>query len=167
MLGRRVKLILHNIKFEQLNLYHYLYKNDLLFTVFGIGKRNVNFNSIIIVRLCLLLYLIYNIFITKFHFFFSRDLLKFLFLFFQGQLIENHGHPSYGRYSIPTEDGYLITLFHIEDNNGPPFLLLHALMGASDQWFLRDQQHDLRKCYRNDLKCCYDVRKSSKNKQIF
>ncbi|VVC43280.1 Alpha/beta hydrolase fold-1,Lipase, eukaryotic,Alpha/Beta hydrolase fold [Cinara cedri] len=60
-----------------------------------------------------------------------------------GQLINNHGHPAYGKHTVFTEDGYLINLFHIEGNDGPPFLLLHAFMGASDQWFLRDENHDL------------------------
>ncbi|XP_025412142.1 lipase 3-like isoform X2 [Sipha flava] len=61
-----------------------------------------------------------------------------------GQLIEKHGHSAgYSRYSVPTEDGYLVNLFHIKGHGGPPFLLLHALMGASDQWFLRDEHHDL------------------------
>ncbi|KAF0759032.1 lipase 3-like [Aphis craccivora] len=61
-----------------------------------------------------------------------------------GQLIENHGHQSYSKHSVITEDGYLINLFRInKGRGGPPFLLLHALMGASDQWLLRDRNHDL------------------------
>jgi len=60
-----------------------------------------------------------------------------------GKLIENHGHQSYSKHSVITEDGYLINLFHIKGRGGPPFLLLHAFMGASDQWFLRDSNHDL------------------------
>ncbi|CAH1725075.1 lipase 3-like [Aphis gossypii] len=61
-----------------------------------------------------------------------------------GQLIENHGHQSYSKHSVITEDGYFINLFRInKGRGGPPFLLLHALMGASDQWLLRDRNHDL------------------------
>ncbi|CAI6364317.1 unnamed protein product [Macrosiphum euphorbiae] len=59
-----------------------------------------------------------------------------------GQLIENHGH-QYSKHSVITEDGYIVNLFHIKGQGGPPFLLLHALMGASDQWLLRDGDHDL------------------------
>ncbi|XP_050430203.1 lipase 3-like [Adelges cooleyi] len=59
------------------------------------------------------------------------------------ELIENHGHRHHSRHSVPTEDGYLVNMFRIKGRGGPPFLLLHALMGASDQWFLRDRQHDL------------------------
>lgn len=67
-------------------------------------------------------------------------------IFSKGQLIENHGHPGYSRHSVLTEDGYFVNLFRIKGHeDGPPFLLLHALMGASDQWFLRDENHDLRK----------------------
>ncbi|XP_050539571.1 lipase 3-like isoform X2 [Daktulosphaira vitifoliae] len=58
-------------------------------------------------------------------------------------LIENHGHRHFSRHTIPTDDRYLIDMFRIKGHGGPPFLLLHALMGASDQWFLRDRQHDL------------------------
>lgn len=72
-------------------------------------------------------------------------IVPFLFVF-KGQLINNHGHRAYSRHTVLTEDGYLINLFNVIEGRGdPPFLLLHALMGASDQWFLRDQHHDLRK----------------------
>jgi len=69
-------------------------------------------------------------------------------MYFKGQLIESHGHSAYSRHQVPTEDGYVVNLFHIKGHGGPPFLLLHALMGASDQWFLRDEHNDLRKCLR-------------------
>lgn len=65
-------------------------------------------------------------------------------IFFKGQLIENHGHSAYSKHTVQTEDGYLINMFHIKGRSGPPFLLLHALMGASDQWLLRDKHNDLR-----------------------
>lgn len=76
----------------------------------------------------------------------TEDHNNFVIIFSQGQLIENQGHPGYSKHSVLTEDGYLVNLFHIKGHeDGPPFLLLHALMGASDQWFLRDEHHDLRK----------------------
>lgn len=88
-------------------------------------------------------------------------------IFVKGQLIENHGHSGYSKHSVRTEDGYLVNLFNIKGHGGPPFLLLHALMGASDQWFLRDRYHDLRKHLLEGTSNTCVFRKANIKKSIF
>lgn len=47
-----------------------------------------------------------------------------------------------------TEDGYLLTVHRVHSPGlpyGPPVLLIHGLLSASDQWLVYGRDHDLRK----------------------
>ncbi|XP_054274931.1 lipase 3-like isoform X2 [Macrosteles quadrilineatus] len=47
------------------------------------------------------------------------------------------------RHEVRTEDGYWLTLHRVGTSRGTPILLLHGLLGSSDQWLLLTRQQSL------------------------
>ena len=59
-------------------------------------------------------------------------------------MAESRGHIIH-RHVAETEDGVMLTLHRLGDGKGSPVLLMHGLLSASDQWLLRERDHDLGK----------------------
>ncbi|CAH1389705.1 unnamed protein product [Nezara viridula] len=61
------------------------------------------------------------------------------------QRIERRGQEC-SRRQAKTEDGYIVSLHRVHSRGlpyGPPVLLIHGLLSASDQWLLYGRDHDL------------------------
>ncbi|XP_061720262.1 lipase 1-like [Cydia pomonella] len=67
--------------------------------------------------------------------FIPRSLPEDALLNFTG-LSEKYGHKA-EEHSVVTEDGYVLTLFHISGKRKPPVLLLHGIHDTADTYILR------------------------------
>ncbi|XP_046965766.1 lipase 1-like [Vanessa cardui] len=53
-------------------------------------------------------------------------------------LASKYGHPA-SQYEVITEDGYILTMFHLPGRSRFPVILMHGILDSSDTWIIRGE----------------------------